>query len=686
MSAAERMARIFRGNPDAFYVADFKNLTVEDSGKRVPKYSSMRRAPTVEDFQRHLDGTLGMLIVPVTHDGKAYFGKIDVDDYPADHADLARRIRKHGLPLVVERTKSNGAHLAHYRPGNAAAADDLCGKLCEWAVMLGCSTKVEIFPKQSTAGDIGNGINLPYFGGERAENYAVDADGQRLSVTQWLDLIESMPSELAHTPGEVHVEAAADLLAQHWTDGQRDNLNLAAAGAMLRAGVDESLVQAILDAASSAGADNEQRRSAAAVQKALDGGQRIPGLPKLKEMMGDGPALEFMRLVGAKPPKDPLPITFQTFDTTWANERLPPQVYVVERLIPPKCVTLLIAEGGAGKTTFSLHAAVSVAAGRPLFGKPVSPGPVCYVGREDNEESLRRRLYTIVNAERERMRRENLSPEAIDKFNQSLADNFHWAAAVGIQMHLVSTMSGQTTQTALIDLLLAKLPQPLRLLILDPLARFHGGEENSNSVGTGLMDACELFAQRAGCAVLMPHHTGKAAAKDRDQSQYSARGASALVDSSRSAIRLIVASPEEANEFANVPSDVIAAGDLVAITHVKNSTGKKDDKFYLRRQELGFELFVPEKDGGRGRGERLLTALYDWWAGPNERRPFAKKQIADNNAKRAEVFGPGAVGRDAARALIDEAAMVGDLVPGERAAHAHVAGLVFREGYEPRGM
>jgi RecA-family ATPase len=93
------------------------------------------------------------------------------------------------------------------------------------------------------------------------------------------------------------------------------------------------------------------------------------------------------------------------------------------------------------------------------------------------------------------------------------------------------------TSTGLLPALIAriKVVNPV-LVIVDPMARFHGGDENSNAVGTAMVNAIERIASETGAAVLLSHHFNKGAIDDKDQSVTAVRGASAIVDASRSVL------------------------------------------------------------------------------------------------------------------------------------------------------
>lgn len=677
------MAVVFQGNLDHHYTADFVNLTVEEGGKRLPAYKKAKGAPTVEAFQRHLDGKLGLLVVPVTRAGACRWGKIDIDEYPVDATAYAKKIARWGLPLVVELTKSGGVHLAHYSP-TTESAGEIRTKLVEWAVMVGCSSKVEIFPKQERLmdGEDGSGINLPYFGGDNAKNYAIDQHGNKLTVDQWLALITTMPAKAKHTPGQVNVEAAADLLAQHWTDGQRDNINLAAGGAMIRAGIDEGLAQEILSKAQDAGADPEQRKSIADMMKSMEQGKRMPGFNKLAELIGKDPAAEFMRLVGGKPPPDPLPIDFAPVSAEWINVAPPALTYCIKPLLPTGVVGMVVAEGGAGKTTFNLRMSVAVAGGRSLFGMETACGRVVYIGCEDHETSLRRRIHWIVNNEKRKMMEEGCSPEELERFEQNVLMNLTVQSAVGYELHLIKTFAGQASQGPVVDALIEKLPRPLTLLTLDPISRLNGAEENSNSVGTALVNAAERIAREVVCTVLLSHHTGKASAKDRDTSLYAARGASGFVDAARSSIRLMQATQDDVRKFTNVPPELIANGDLVQVIHNKSNEGPRAKPFWLRRQALDFDLFEPELSSGAAQHSVLLNALHSWYVA-NGSRPWTRVRM-DDVETRADMFKPNVLSRNAARKVLARAMDEGDILPSGLTAEGTAHPLLkFRENYDP---
>lgn len=679
---ATRMSRVFAGNTSYHYTADFGSLTIESGGKRVPRYNDVPGPPTLQEYKDHLSGIRGLLVCPVTKAGACRFGKIDIDEYPADPVKYAQSVKRWGLPLVVELSKSGGVHLSHYSSHTESAAD-MREKLADYMAQLRVKPGTEIFPKQEKLmdGEYGSGINLPYFGGNDAKNYAIDADGNRLSVEKWLDIIETLPNKPTHTPGSVNVEAAAELISRHWTDGQRDNLNMAVAGTLIRSKLDEETIQQILDASQTIQGDDSNRKTAAVIAQAIEGGnKRVPGYRALVELIGVEDAQELMRLAGAKPPPEALPFGFGTVTADWINVAPPPVTYTIKPLLPFGVVGLLVAEGGAGKTTFGLRMAIAIAGGRPLFGMETKMGRAVYIACEEHEGALRRRVYLIVNNEKRRMMEEGLSPEAIELFELNIMSNLTIRSAVGYEIYLISSKSGETSQTGLVQALIDRLPRPIELLVMDPISRLNGAEENSNQVGTALINSAERIAREVDCTVLLCHHTGKAAAKDRDTSLYAARGASGFVDAARSSIRLMAADNDDVRDFSNIPPGIVASGDLIQVIHNKSNEGPKAKPFWLRRQALDFELFEPQASTGALTHAKLLDQLHAWYCNLSC-APFSVKRIRDSVDLRKEIWPYANVSRYKAIDVIEKAQEDGDIIEAAEKAKNAAPLIRFREDF-----
>lgn len=184
---------LFAGRDDVHgtYALSDASKTTEKGEKRTGKAKTVTGTVSKDVFEAHLSGHRSLGIVPIRLDGTVSWFAIDVDNYlkgDALHADLAKRINRHDLPLVIFRSKSGGAHLYCFltEPMKAASAMTHAARYLK---LLGLSPSTEVFPKQKEIADPdkqkGSWINLPYFGGERV---CMGRDGStELSLEEFLE-------------------------------------------------------------------------------------------------------------------------------------------------------------------------------------------------------------------------------------------------------------------------------------------------------------------------------------------------------------------------------------------------------------------------------------------------------------------------------------------------------------------
>ena len=232
-----RFALLFRGLEAAYGTFDITGK--EASGKHKGRARLVRAKRSLATFEKHLCGEQGVGIVPINEKNSCFWGAIDIDQYPLDHAAIVKTINRQKLPLVVCRSKSGGGHVYLFLK-EAVPAETLQNKLKELASEIGCAAGTEIFPKQIVLvlerGDTGNFLNLPYFDHEDGLRYAFKLDGAAATLEEFVEMAEAASitaEELTHLLDKETVEVDERikngppclqiLLRQGFPEGTRNN-------------------------------------------------------------------------------------------------------------------------------------------------------------------------------------------------------------------------------------------------------------------------------------------------------------------------------------------------------------------------------------------------------------------------------------------------------------------------------
>lgn len=245
-------AELFKGRTDCHGKYHLHERGETLPGEKRKGHGTTHREPITPDlWEQHINATgPGLGIVPVCLDKTVNFFVLDVDHYGVDdmHSKLAAKIAKLGLPLVVTRSKSGGAHLWCFLKHPMPAADAI-KTMKDWKVRLGFAAtdkRVELFPKQEHVQtlDVGNWINLPYYGNGSVDGrFGVNRAGQRLALEDFLKLataqsidpadigmLSVVPDENQDEPDTTDDEALADappcvrhMLTRGIEEGGRNN-------------------------------------------------------------------------------------------------------------------------------------------------------------------------------------------------------------------------------------------------------------------------------------------------------------------------------------------------------------------------------------------------------------------------------------------------------------------------------
>ena len=286
------------------------------------------------------------------------------------------------------------------------------------------------------------------------------------------------------------------------------------------------------------------------------------------------------------------------------TEDPPPVRWLVEGLIPAGVPGILAARASAGKSMTALLAAMGLASGLGVLGRPVSTEEargVIFAGLEDDEEEFHRRLRRGIalleeDPEWTDAHREALSLRLVPLFpNRASGESF----SLEKQWRTLAEKA-------------AAIPGGCGLIILDTLSRMAEGDENSAQDMRPFNDAVSALAQATGAAVLSIHHLGKGNDTPSDKKLWqrlhpeALRGSSAIEAGVRFIIQMAALSPTEA-QAAGLEAEQALRGGYVAFSLSKVNSSEKGETVLLERRQsgepgAGFLSLHPES-------ERILAVI-----------------------------------------------------------------------------
>jgi RecA-family ATPase len=272
----------------------------------------------------------------------------------------------------------------------------------------------------------------------------------------------------------------------------------------------------------------------------------------------------------------------------------PPPIDFVLPGLTAGSVGTLIGPGGMGKTMLELQVAVLLATGLgqydPLFGPatfdglPMVPQKVVLVVAEEHVNVLWHRVHAIVRSLDQR----HVLPEDLSwpEFEQLLDQNLSMYPLAGARRVNLLTSDLAPSEDAHE---LAALSQGARLLIVDPLRQLHLEDENQSASMSPMMSVIKQLAQQTGAAVLVAHHSSRAAGlQGYGDTADAGRGSTALKDDARWQINLLPPTREVLDAYG-LPANQASAH--VVLADAKNNYDSKRAPVLLRRTAGG--VLVP---------------------------------------------------------------------------------------------
>lgn len=314
-----------------------------------------------------------------------------------------------------------------------------------------------------------------------------------------------------------------------------------------------------------------------------------------------------------------------------------PTRFVLPPYIPEGCPVVLTGAGGTSKTGLLCLMSIAICTGSGFLGQPAKAGRVLIVSAEDRREILRRHVWANTQ-------------HLCEEDRERVADRLYVKDAVGTGFKLTRHIDGQTTVADDLMRLVDYMSEagPFDLIAFDTLSRLNGGEETNEDLSR-IVEAMEYVSVETGASTIVVHHTGKGQTRADNNDQYSARGGSALSDNVRSVMHLARVVPSMTDAPINA-SDLIAAGRLLRLSHVKSNYADEAPTRYFERKPTPFAAtlvpFQAEflKGGSEGVWRRIAL-----WMASQEDVPYPTRSTIES-------LGHAYGSRQAKRVAVDWAA------------------------------
>lgn len=324
----------------------------------------------------------------------------------------------------------------------------------------------------------------------------------------------------------------------------------------------------------------------------------------------------------------------------------PPREYILRNVLPTNIVGLLASMGGAGKSFLAFQLALSVVTGVPFLGLPVdATGSVLCLFAEDDEAELHRRGHTL------------LDRYAIhDGARRKVAEELFIVSRVGKDNRLTTaTGEGDVVRTPILPRLIeaVRTIPNLRLIIIDPVSRFRGGNANNEEHATRFVEVLEEIRSETGATILGLHHMSQAGIR-AGGGQEIVRGSTALVDGVRWVATLQPPRGEQARKFGG--SD---ARQYLRLEVPKSNYARPFDGMWLRREASGVIVRATlQGDPSARKAEREYEAILGRLRRLLGREdPLTRNQIRNHSG----LNGPLGASDQTVRDVIKQALRVRDL-------------------------
>ena len=226
-------------------------------------------------------------------------------------------------------------------------------------------------------------------------------------------------------------------------------------------------------------------------------------------------------------------------------QTIPKRDWIFGNIALRRQLTVLIAPGGTGKSTFTIGMGLAKAAGMDFMGMPSrGAGRVAIYNNEDALEEIERREAAM---------RQHYKLDKNDISDQDGTRLFYGTGDQHMFRVLKKIKEGTFKEEEDVQLAIEEIKRnKIDMFIIDPLAETHNVNENDNAE-MGLVGAIyRKIAQQADCSAFIIHHTrkrDKAASDGHSGNMDSLRGASSIASLARIVVTLDTMSKSTAKKY-----------------------------------------------------------------------------------------------------------------------------------------
>jgi hypothetical protein len=233
-----------------------------------------------------------------------------------------------------------------------------------------------------------------------------------------------------------------------------------------------------------------------------------------------------------------------------------PRNFVIENMLVAGKVAVLAGFGGVSKTQLSLNISDCVARGDNFCGNATKQGKSILVLAEEDQAEAVRRIQADIRYH--------------NKAAQPLSDNVLVFGKAGEDVRLtLNGPSGNIPTSVAQELIdLSHQLENVKLIVLDHIGLFHGGDFNAREDAALTMRVATHIAKETCAAVIILAHSPKSSINDNKSSASQVFGSTAFVDQARAAWVMATMRDEEAKQFGVIPT---AASAYVSLTVVKSN-------------------------------------------------------------------------------------------------------------------